>query len=431
MNGPQAIVALLGSVIWLGAVAMNAKWSSDRHRCAHGSTAALGVVLLLALMHISESSGLEPKFDAKLDSDRLKDEKNNHKATQKTLATERTWFHGLINGLLELHCGELMHPLGGPASCGETPPLQPSPFFSVAPSACAHDVLNETLCPLASNEKMRKRVANRTFYFFGNSVTRHYAMALKDVSVHGNDLHLNRTSERQFCNDGHCKLQDDKTSSAPSVEFIWKVLLDPSEHNTGDGGRDQCTMMWKRSRKNNRTLPWSVEACLAELFQRASRKDVLVVGTRMINITLSEHMAGVLPGEASSKRRLPISFEMTTPLNTFLTAVHTRVADILAMLLRVFPGAIIVHSQPHRPMHFHDGWLPGGKGPVNLNRCDERVDNRVLCAALTASMVSRLRFLQLRGVQKRNEAAYNDFIHHAGPLSELAVRAMVGMLWPA
>jgi hypothetical protein len=327
--------------------------------------------------------------------------------------------------------------------------------FVAAPDACVATDLErfKATCPLADNARLKSAVARRTFYFMGNSVTRHYAFTLSDLIVHGRDVHLNRTAEKTVCTANaaaSCTMttslsepgtaarqaRSDTNSSTrhmmwgsvqtakaadflrqplpkSGVRFDWQNHVDliGGPPQLEDPGRDVCTQTHKQSGGQA-----SVLSCLQQRFRRASKDDVLIVGSMLLNS--SAYFA------ASHGPRMLKSFDEDAPMS-LLALRHANATRMVETLLGVFPGLVIFQSFPHIVMSMHTGQKDA---PFDIRDCYSQIDALTECAVRHFPL--RARFVNLRPLQQSQEAYYQDSIHHAGPLSEAAMRHVVGLLRP-
>ena len=119
--------------------------------------------------------------------------------------------------------------------------------------------------------------AGHRFAFLGNSVTRHYAFALRDMLNDGKDGRMDRKAEKAECRSAvgvdTCELR--RSNGLPSIHFWWKNYLGAQhESSLDDAHRDICGSR-------------PVGPCLSALFAAHNfrRSDVLVVGSIPINVT--------------------------------------------------------------------------------------------------------------------------------------------------
>ena len=265
--------------------------------------------------------------------------------------------------------------------------------------------LPNTSSALPARHVVKKLVHHTHFTFMGNSVTRHYAFALRDILESGNDARLNRTEEKGECRGevgtSSCFLPFtvDGRQQNGLVKFFWKNYIGPLP-SYDDHARDVCGMKL-------------TEPCLRELFAEAKDTDILVLGSTPCNTTHFQLIGG----------NSLAAFRTAGPQHAD-ASIHADHAEIIRMLLRVWPGLIVWHSFPHLRMsldtsgHVAADW--------DLNQCYSAIDARLRCA--TRLFTDRVRFLDLRGVQRLRESEYADFIHHPGALSEVAVAMLFRLL---
>ena len=281
--------------------------------------------------------------------------------------------------------------------------------MGVPPHSCAA----ATLCTPSSLASRSRRpavpenltmfVAGHRFAFIGNSVTRHYAFALRDMLDSGNDGMLDRKMEKAECRTAigvaTCELH--RRNGWPSIHFWWKNYIG-NEHELAwdDAQRDVCGLR-------------PAGACLAALFaaHKFRRSDVLVVGSIPINVS---HFRSI---DGDSKAQLHICGPKFAEANAV-----ANLTSIAMVLLKAFPGTILWHSYPALDMARHVG-----PRPFDINSCFARINDAISCALDTPMLraSARIRFVDLRPLQQPRVHQYADFIHHPGELSEHAVRMLV------
>lgn len=264
-----------------------------------------------------------------------------------------------------------------------------------APGTCA--VLGVT------PENAASCFGGRSFFFMGNSVTRHYAMALQGMFDGIQDKPIDHKTEKNMCQG---ILGVSSCAAGPNISFFWKNTISV-RRAYDDPGRDVCG-----------TSPGdgSIEPCLKALFKQAGPRDVLVMGSLVFDslqfhqqgYTTMESLDRMLVGAAASARNI------------------THNVVVVDMLLRVFPGLIIWHSYP---------FLHAAKNDVKLawdiNACSRAVSKQALCAASSArDYRSRIEFVDLSGIQSTRLDLYKDLIHHPGILSEQILKVLLSMLRP-
>lgn len=347
------------------------------------------------------------------------------------------------------------------------PDLNCSAFEARLAGTCAPGPSSRPMfSPLAKNGSASSALWKRhilesphsSYFLLGNSVTRHYAFMLAAVlndvlaeqhdhqhhnasmSEHDGPQHVevvDRLVEKAACSRTEMSRKDAMSLGTSScvlplrnrraVHFMWKFSLG-EEASREDWGRDACLANF-----TNRTDPLhkpndglikrlhaagelpNTERCLAHLFAHATPRDVLIVGSALTNT--SAYIERLKAVNASLRG-------MSRVFSPALAAA-SELSDapaVLGLLLRTFPGRIVYHSWPHLRMQYD-----GGRAPFDLNPCHRFMDERVSCAAAAHP---RLLFVDLRPLQEQHAHLYQsrDFIHHAGALSELIVKAMLGAL---
>mmetsp|Transcript_3186 Transcript_3186/g.3948 ORF Transcript_3186/g.3948 Transcript_3186/m.3948 type:complete len:409 (+) Transcript_3186:54-1280(+) len=252
-----------------------------------------------------------------------------------------------------------------------------------------------------------KDLRSRNYWLMGNSVTRHYAFALRDLLQEtSTDTHMDRHMEKSSCQgvlgtsscDMDVYFNDEKYSK---ITFGWKNYIGTTP-SVDDTTRDICYSLGLGAVEK-------IKECYDKLFQGATSHDVLLVGSISTNVS-----AFIGNGGNSWK-----GFEISGP--QFAQASKaTHHADNIQLLLASFPGSVIWHSFPHVVMAHHNGANPG-----DLNRCFTVINNHVKCAS---GSFDRAMFLDLSIAQMAHEDLYADFIHHPGALSKFVVNAMLSEL---
>ena len=331
---------------------------------------------------------------------------------------------------------------------------------TIADQTAAASILLSPLCPL------------RNFFFLGNSVTRHYAFALRDMleqrspSSHGGTARpqLSRQEEKALCHgvlgaDTTCTLHARQPGGAPplNLTFMWKHTI--GETHTVDDPRDVCRP-WSRRGEN-------VAACLSDLFRSATRHDVLIIGSMLTNLT---HF--VAHGGSSLGRNLP-----QTSLKIAAGTASANGPFVISALRAAFPGSLLWHSFAHIDMNASK-WIRGRPrwDTWDVNPCLAFIDEAARCALATEEEAAaaaesataakpgggttRMRahaavargksarrdaphdggcahdhaeeesaphasFFNLRPLQRANLHGYADLIHHPGALSERIMLAMM------
>ena len=238
----------------------------------------------------------------------------------------------------------------------------------------------------------------------GNSVTRHYAFALRNMLATGHDGSVNRTAEKHKC---ESKVLDTSSCElprldgiSPPITFWWKNYLGSAhEIAADDAARDVCHQMQTGS-------------CLRSLFSGYNASDVLVVGSLPINIT---HFKAIGGSSFSSLEKAGPAF-----------AAANAAADLPMleqMLVHGFPGAILWHSYAYVDMARHTG-----DRSFDFNHCFDRISNATACAlsrGRAGAGPSRMHFVDLRALERSRLSEYADAIHHPGKLSEAIVKELV------
>lgn len=264
--------------------------------------------------------------------------------------------------------------------------------WTVDLGSCPRETLNWTdLC-------------RRRYFLLGNSVTRHYAFALKDLLA-GRQTRLSREQQKSTCHGvlgtSSCKFQvATRTGTTTQVQFYWKNYIGLTNSHD-DGSRDICGRQA------------STEACLKNLFRHASSEDVLIIGSVPSNTSYFKEINGnsMKPFHESAPKWLQ-------------SQMHLTGFEVLDMLTRAFPGPTIWHSYPHLNMKLNQHTaLSLAFG--DLNKCFAYGNSLMKCATQANSRVA---FVNLQPLQTKRVSEYSDLIHHAGMLSEDIVSSMLGIL---
>lgn len=287
--------------------------------------------------------------------------------------------------------------------------------FITPPLGCDYSVGLDG-CPLRSDLDW-VALRQKRYYFFGQSVTRHYAYSMADVLVIGRDsdpLGASRLEEKARASAGA------QPARHKGTRFYWKNYIG-MQHAYDDEKRDACAPF-----KRPQHLDSPTGQCFARLLRGATENDVLVIGSISVNTTEFKRIGG------NSYIGGP---EMTLAAVGF-DAAHMA---LLRLLLRQFPGAIVWHSYPYvrleadtkpscgRPKK--SGNLTQANQCADKNACIGPINAAIRCAILRLGS-SRVQFLNLWELQRQRQHEYVDQIHHPGPLSEAFVFALLGMLQP-
>ena len=245
-------------------------------------------------------------------------------------------------------------------------------------------------------------LSRRNYYFVGNSVDRHYAFALRDI-LGTSPKSMSRAEEKKSCQGvlgtASCGFTFfTRSDIQTTVNFYWKNYLGMTQ-SYDDMSRDVC--------KDSQS-----EALFTDLFHNASSRDVLIIGSVPVD---SEYFKK-LGGHSSAP------FHISAP-QWLESQLHLRVHDILEMLLRTFPGAIIWHSYPFLNMNKNSFGNDLAFG--DLNRCFSFGNSLIQCYARS---YPRIAFLDLTSMQARRLPEYNDLIHHSGKISEDIVEIMLKLI---
>eukprot|EP00293_Proteomonas_sulcata_P016829 CAMPEP_0184298730 /NCGR_PEP_ID=MMETSP1049-20130417/9479_1 /TAXON_ID=77928 /ORGANISM="Proteomonas sulcata, Strain CCMP704" /LENGTH=335 /DNA_ID=CAMNT_0026608947 /DNA_START=418 /DNA_END=1425 /DNA_ORIENTATION=+ len=248
-------------------------------------------------------------------------------------------------------------------------------------------------------------LSQRKYFLMGNSVTRHYAFALRDLLRGVGRKSISRQREKQTCNGVHgtasCGFDfATRTGHRTSIQFFWKNYIGTTTSHD-DQVRDVC--------KNQART----ERCLSSVFRGANKQDVLLVGSIPVNTTYFQAMRG------NSLR----GFHESGP-EWLESQLHMNGHEIIRMLLSAFPGTIIWHSFPFLN-NAKNQRTPSTIAFGDVNRCFEYGNSVLKCLTEDYDRVS---FVNLQPLQARRIAEYQDFIHHSGGLSNDIVRGMVSIL---
>jgi len=259
-------------------------------------------------------------------------------------------------------------------------------------------------CPPPPSSKPTHH-AGRTFWFLGNSVTRHYAFTLAHwLQGLPPDTQAARQTEKLLCQGdfgtSHCRTDICLDGRNTSVRFFWKNVLGEEYHLKDP--RDVC----RGGRRLARTEP-----CLARLFAGAKPTDVLVMGSIPVSGRWLWQNGGFINGKMMESG--PI----------FVDAIlHARLRDIVHLVQKVFPGAILWHSYAFPNQTVAHRRAAGDARPYVLF-----LNSALRC--MTAGE-GRVAFLNWERFQSRHLGQYQDDIHHAGFLSQHIVAHMLSLLPP-
>jgi len=239
----------------------------------------------------------------------------------------------------------------------------------------------------------------RNFYLFGNSVVRHYSFNIKkflDDDNSSNKKILNREEEKLKCGAllgvNSCT-QFVNNNNSTMVKFLWMNTIGEKPDRTDP--RDICS-----------TATSTTENCLRAQFQNATKKDVLVLSSSMVNST------------SYVGSDFPFSRYFTDIINSQMSYEmgHLSAHKTLDMLTNIFPGAII--------------WLPypfiiAGHG----TRCEEvEKVNEFIRESIESYCSDRVLYLNTYAMLKDHVHLYGDHIHHPGKLSDMVVLALFNVL---
>ena len=292
-------------------------------------------------------------------------------------------------------------------------PATASEFFSQVPDKCNWAEASYGPC---QTKEFLAPAPRRNYYFLGNSVTRHYAFALRDILSKRHDgqvTNSDRINEKQACRRGgvsSCSLHvyADNGTVSSTIEFMWKNYLG-EEASSDDLDRDICNLPGIKTKD-----------CFEERFADATSKDVLVVGSIPCNTSFFLSNGG----------RSTQGFHISAPEHA-LASKHANMSTLALLLLQSFPGPIIWMSYAHL-----DWKLNSFAAKIDVNECFEYIDSRMKCAL---SQFDRIRFMDNRLLQKHYisnfnlckqncTAPYLDIIHHPGAISEAITRSILLML---
>ena len=229
-------------------------------------------------------------------------------------------------------------------------------------------------------------------FFFGNSVTRHYAFSF----CHGDHEHIReRSQEKSMCIDevGHSSC-DMHCIDGHTVRFRWANLL-CSETSTDP--RDACSRFK------------TTESCFASMFGNATVKDLLIIGSVPI-----EGMPSNL-----SKQIWDKPFDIQVPVWREYLDAH-KIAGFLLKVLKYFPGDIRWLSFAFLKIEED---VKGAMVQKHLIMLREINDD--IARAVELVNDPRLTFVDVWDLQKQNVAKYADLIHHPGALSVKIVEQII------
>lgn len=244
----------------------------------------------------------------------------------------------------------------------------------------------------------------KRYFFFGNSVNRHYAFSLKDIlQGHSNDTNMDRITEKASCvgelGTASCALYPVSSYGQTEIIFGWKYYIGVDE-SFEDPGRDICVRQLE-------TL-----SCLKKIFINATVNDVIIIGSVISNTSHFRDIGGCsgCPFGVVHKQ--------------FLDSANEVVAhQVLHMMMEAFPGVIIWHSFPHLRLANYNEKYDGDTN--DFNNGFEYIDSLVKCGSVN---YDRVLFVDLRKDQKLREADYRDLIHHPGAMSMDYVNLMLSYL---
>lgn len=291
--------------------------------------------------------------------------------------------------------------------------------FTVFPSSCDRPHGGTRgVCWALSDSARQLAIGNtqQNFYLLGNSVTRHYAFALKALLERGSNHSVtdgmtafspeDRSAEKAQCRgvlgDSSCVLPVHRkgASMVTNVSFLWKNTIGVDAST--DDPRDVCTG-WTRTAD-----------CVSFLFRHATRSDVLIVGSLLTDLKRFYALGG-----ETMKSDLPTWAPLVTAGSRAANS-----AAVVRMLTDAFPGRILWHSyavvnmDPKRWARGHPDW--------DVNTCFAPIDDRVRCVC-DGSPTGRTHFINLRPLQQHYMDKYLDIIHHPGDLSKAIVFAMLAI----
>jgi hypothetical protein len=244
----------------------------------------------------------------------------------------------------------------------------------------------------------------RKYYLVGNSVTRHYAFALRNLLLGNGQSVLSRKEEKSNCHgaqgpDFCCFNFVTRANIETSVKFFWKNYIGISRSHD-DKARDIC--------QDSHTEP-----CFKRLFKQASSRDVLILGSVPADTGYFEKIQG------NSWAPLYVSAPQWVE-----SQIQLQAEEVLELLLRTFPGIIMWHSYAFLNMEKNQHTV-ASRAFGDLNRCFAYGNSLIACAARA---YPRIAYINLTRIQSRRVEEYNDLIHHNGNISDDIVHGMLGLL---
>lgn len=246
---------------------------------------------------------------------------------------------------------------------------------------------------------------NRTIFFLGNSVLRHYSFVLPRVLDSLGSIGtigavgaagVSREMEKTLCvgllNSSSC---DHVTANGDTtVRFMWKNGIGQDEPLHDDSGRDICGGGDERT-------------CLERLFANATARDVLVIGSFPLD------------GRAFARGGFSSLAKPFQTCSAVLKAGLTAelVLGIVRNVLAAFPGTVLWTTYPH--------W----RGDKRTDACYRKVFGLVQraiggAAEQHSDLRARVAFVNLYPIQLQLQHLYADLIHHPGALSEYIVKLL-------
>lgn len=232
-------------------------------------------------------------------------------------------------------------------------------------------------------------------FFFGNSVTRHYAFRF----CRGDHERIReRRREKQLCtNEVGSSSCDIHCITGHTVHFRWANLLG-SDSSTDP--RDAC-LRFK-----------TIESCFASIFGNVTVKDLLIIGS----VPIEGMPANV------SKQIWDKPFDVQIPMWREYLDAH-KIADFLVLILKHFPGDIRWHSFAFLKIE------DDSKGSMTQQHLIMlREINDDIARAVEFVNDPRLAFVDVWNLQKQNVGKYADLIHHPGAVSVKVVEQIVQSL---
>jgi hypothetical protein len=237
-------------------------------------------------------------------------------------------------------------------------------------------------------------------YMLGNSVTRHYGLFMCEFlkgEAKGNitdKITIDRHTEKGMC---HGTLGVDSCiwggcGHQRNVKFMWKNTLSKF---MAANSRDICA-------RHKTTMP-----CLADHFKDAQANDLLVIGS----VPSSDAFTAKIPG-----------FDPYAPFDQTAKwwmdgANDNNAAELVDMLLEIFPGYIIWHSFPCLNIAYDIQ----GHADLTTQKQLQTAGHKVKAAIIGRE---RAVFLDVYGLQSTNLDLYKDMIHHPGEFSTMIVKLM-------